>query len=236
MHNCNDKITISVIIPVYNEENTIIEILKMVNDQEIDEFEFEIIVIDDGSTDNTQNLLLSNSNLYNKYRRLDENSGKGAAVKRGLKESTGDFILFQDADLEYNPSEYCDLLKPILLFDADIVMGSRFLAPKYTRVAYFWHKVGNRIITLLFNIFNNLTFTDIYSCYLIFRKKYINPDHLLTNGWGQHAEILSKVVKKTHNVYEVPISYHGRTFEEGKKIKARHFFTVLYAIIKYRII
>ena len=226
---------ISIIIPAFNEEKTIIEILKRVNRQTYKGIELEIIVIDDSSTDSTKELLISNSDLYTKFISLDKNLGKGGAVKEGLKIASGTYILFQDADLEYNPQEYPKIFKMIEDFDADVVIGSRFLSPEFTRVHYFFHKMGNRIITGLFNLIYNTTFTDIYSCYLCFRRELIDPLKLKSNGWSQHAEILATATNKSKIFYEVPISYSGRTFEEGKKIKARHTFSVIYMIIKKRL-
>ena len=226
---------ISIIIPAFNEEKTIIEILKRVNRQANKGIELEIIVIDDSSTDSTKELLISNSDLYTKFISLDKNLGKGGAVKEGLKIASGTYILFQDADLEYNPEEYSKIFKMIEDFDADVVIGSRFLSPEFTRVHYFFHKMGNRIITGLFNLIYNTTFTDIYSCYLCFRRELIDPLKLKSNGWSQHAEILGTAINKSKIFYEVPISYSGRTFEEGKKIKARHTFSVIYMIIKKRL-
>ena len=226
---------ISIIIPAFNEEKTIIEILKRVNMQANKGVELEIIVIDDSSTDSTKELLIGNSDLYTKFISLDKNLGKGGAVKEGLKIASGKYILFQDADLEYNPQEYPKIFKMIEDFDADVVIGSRFLSPEFTRVHYFFHKMGNRMITGLFNLIYNTTFTDIYSCYLCFRKELIDPLKLKSNGWSQHAEILATAINKSKIFYEVPISYSGRTFEEGKKIKARHTFSVIYMIIKKKL-
>ena len=226
---------ISIIIPAFNEEKTIIEILKRVNRQTNKGIELEIIVIDDSSTDSTKELLISNSDLYTKFISLEKNLGKGGAVKEGLKIASGTYILFQDADLEYNPQEYPKIFKMIEDFDADVVIGSRFLSPEFTRVHYFFHKTGNKIITGLFNLIYNTTFTDIYSCYLCFRRELIDPLKLKSNGWSQHAEILATAINKSKIFYEVPISYSGRTFEEGKKIKARHAFSVIYMIFKKRL-
>jgi len=222
---------LSVLIPVYNEEATIISILEAVNKN--DDIDYEIIVIDDCSTDKSADLLQANRHLYQQYIRLQKNSGKGAAVKKGLQAASGDYVIFQDADLEYDPAEYVKMLKPVALFQADVVMGSRFLAPEYTRVAYFWHKVGNRFITFLYNIINNTTFTDIYSCYLMFKRDLLDPEKLETEGWEQQAEILSRIAKKAGNIYEVPITYHGRTYDDGKKIRAHHTLAVIFAILKY---
>mgnify|MGYP001494401538 CR=1 FL=1 len=226
---------VSVIIPTYNEQNTLIEILESVNSQDISGVEFEIVIIDDGSSDQTVTILESRPDLYSKFIKLEKNSGKGAAVAAGLEEASGDYVLFQDADLEYDPADYSNLLLPVLRFDADLVLGSRFVAPKYTRVSYFWHKLGNRFITFLFNIVNNTTFTDIYSCYLLYRRSLIKPQQLKSRGWEQHAEILSLAVAGSQGMYEVPISYHGRTYKEGKKIKAYHIVSVLWMIMKMRI-
>ena len=226
---------ISIIIPAFNEEKTIIELLERVNRQVIEDNELEIIVIDDSSTDSTKELLISNPDLYTKFISTDKNLGKGGAVKEGLKIATGSYILFQDADLEYNPREYSKIFKMIKDYNADVIIGSRFLSPEYTRVHYFFHKLGNRLITSLFNLTYNTTFTDINSCYLCCKRELIDPLKLKSNGWSQHAEILATAVNKSKIFYEVPISYSGRTFEEGKKIKARHTFSVIYMIIKKRL-
>lgn len=226
---------ISIIIPAFNEENTIIEILNRVNSEKKDETEIEIIVVDDCSTDNSKNLLKENTELFDKLVELEKNLGKGGAVREGLKHSTGDYVLFQDADLEYSPKDYGKIFRILHEFNADVVIGSRFLSPEYTRVHYFFHKVGNRSITLLFNLLYNTTFTDIYSCYLCFKRELIDPNKLKSNGWAQQAEILASAVKSSKVHYEVPISYAGRTFAEGKKIKARHTIGVVLMIIKKRL-
>jgi len=231
---CNNKMKVSVIVPVYNEESTIINVLKSISKQDIEGVEFEVIVINDGSYDSTYSLLSQHNELYDININFNDNHGKGYAVREGIKVSTGDYILFQDADLEYNPDDYLTILQPIILFDADLVIGSRFIAPVYSRVAYYWHKVGNNFITWMFNILNNLTFTDIYSCYVIYKRDYLSYKELVTSGWEQQAELLTKVSKKAKNIYEVPISYHGRTYSEGKKIKAYHAIVVIYAIIRFK--
>ena len=228
-------INLSIIIPAYNEENSIIKILEKVADVEIEGIKREVIVIDDCSTDETLNLLEKNNNLYDVLIKLPKNSGKGEAVKKGLMQASGNYVLFQDADLEYDPKDYKKLLEPVLLFDADLVIGSRLSASQLTRVYYFWHKVGNKVITLLFNVLNNTTFTDIYSCYVIFKADLINPNNLLTSGWEQHAEILSTIVSKSSSFYEVPINYYGRTYKEGKKIRPHNAINVLLTIIFKRI-
>lgn len=225
-------IKVSVVVPVYNEENTILDILRSIRSERIEGFEIETIVIDDGSVDRTPQILAEHPDLYTKLIKMPRNSGKGAAVKAGISNATGEYVLFQDADLEYSPKDYPRILKPIALFSADAVIGSRMSGSEYTRVFYFWHKVGNRLITLLFNILNNATFTDIYSCYLIYRRSLFDADDLISRGWAQHAEILSRVVARTNNIYEVPISYRGRTYDEGKKIKAYHVISVLAMIVR----
>lgn len=226
---------ISIIIPAFNEEDTIIEILNSVNEQNNEDFKLEIIVIDDNSTDLTRQLLEDNEVLYTKLIKLKKNLGKGGAVREGLKNATGTYVLFQDADLEYSPVEYKKIFKIIDEFHADVIIGSRFLSPEFTRVHYFFHKLGNKFITGLFNLIYNTTFTDIYSCYLCFKRDLVDPNKLKSNSWSQQAEILATSVKASRIFYEVPISYSGRTFEEGKKIKARHTFSVIYMILKKRL-
>jgi glycosyltransferase involved in cell wall biosynthesis len=222
---------LSVLVPAFNERDTILAVLEKVRSQSVEGVDIEVIVIDDGSTDGTPNLLESNPNLYDHFLQLPKNLGKGGAIKAGLGKAAGDYILFQDADHEYDPAEYAKLLVPVMEYGADVVMGSRLLAPPYTRVHYYWHKVGNKVITFVFNIVNNTTFTDIYSCYLMFRRSLINPDELTTLGWEQHAEILTIASARGKVRYEVPITYHGRTYEEGKKIRARHMIAVLWTIV-----
>ena len=229
--NITKMLKLSVLIPAYNEENTILRVLERVKEQSIKGVEIETVVVDDGSNDNTLELLKSNPSLYNKLVALPENLGKGGAVKKGLSEASGDYILFQDADLEYDPSEYASLLVPVSKHGAEVVIGSRLMSSPYTRVHYFWHKIGNHLITLCFNIVNNTTFTDIYSCHLLFKAELIKPKELKELGWAQHAEILTLAVKRGKIFYEVPISYHGRTYEEGKKIRAHHTLGVFKTII-----
>jgi len=226
-----------VIIPVYNEQDTIMPILKKVNEQKIDDVEFEIIVIDDGSTDNSLKILEEHSSLFHELINLEKNSGKGAAVREGLKSATGDYILFQDADMEYDPSEYRKLLEPIIKQNADIVMGSRLMTSSSStrRGGYSRNRIGNNFITFLFNLLNHTTFTDIYSGYLIFRRSNITPNKLRTDGWEQQAEILSKIVKNSSKIYDIPIAYYGRTYEEGKKIKPKDIFKIISTIIGERI-
>ena len=233
-YECPYVIAISIIIPAYNEEATVVELLSRVRAQKLDGIAFEVIVINDCSTDGTRALLEANPDLYTKVIHQPRNGGKGAAVKAGLEVASGDFILFQDADLEYDPAEYRRLTYPLTNLSADIVMGSRMTGADYTRVSYFWHKVGNFVITFLFNVLNNTTFTDVYSCYLIYRRSLLRPEALTTEGWEQHAEILSRVIDKATAIYEVPINYHGRTYAEGKKIRAHHVVSVIWTIFYRR--
>ncbi|MGE5505866.1 MAG: glycosyltransferase family 2 protein [Actinomycetota bacterium] len=227
-------VRLSVVVPVYNEQKTIVEILTRVRAQKIDGVDIEIVVVDDGSKDDTPRLLEANPQLYDRMIR-QPNGGKGAAVRTALAAATGDYVLFQDADLEYDPADYAKMMRPVLDFGADVVMGSRFLAPDCTRVFYFWHLLGNRFITLLFNVMNNTTFTDIYSCYLMYRRDLVDGAALQSSGWEQHAEILSKAVGNGRVFYEVPIGYHGRSYGEGKKIKAWHIVGVLAMIVRARL-
>ena len=228
-------LTVSVIIPAYNEAATILKVLERIAKVPTDGVRYETIVIDDGSSDATVEVVSARPELYSKFIRMPENRGKGAAVREGLKAATGDYVLFQDADLEYDPADYQKLLLPVKRFDADVVIGSRFTAPEYVRVYYFWHQIGNRMITSFFNVLNNTTFTDIYSCYLMYRRSLIDPVELESSGWEQHAEILSRVVSRSRVYYEVPISYHGRTYDEGKKIRARHAVAVVSMILKRKL-
>lgn len=201
---------------------------------DVPDVEFEVIVIDDGSTDETLRVLEENPQLYSELVKRDRNGGKGAAVRDGLKKATGDYVLFQDADLEYDPKEYHTLVRPVLEQNADAVIGSRNLAPTYVRVHYFWHLVGNRLITFLFNMLYNLTFTDIYSCYLLYRRDLIAPNELKNDGWAQHAEILCMITRRGTVFYEVPVNYAGRTYAEGKKIRSWHAISVIWMIFKKR--
>jgi glycosyltransferase involved in cell wall biosynthesis len=227
-------IRVSIIVPAYNEEATIVEILEKVRAQRVEDVAFEVIVVNDASNDGTLARLRARPELYDTLLSHENNGGKGAAVKTGLRAATGEYILFQDADLEYDPAEYQNLLLPVLRFDADVVLGSRFLAPRYTRVHYLWHKIGNKAITNIFNVMFNKTFTDLYTCYLLFRRGLVTADELRTAGWEQQAEILCLAVRRSRTHYEVPISYHGRTYDQGKKIRAHHALDVIRTIITMR--
>ena len=225
---------ISIIVPTYNESKTIIEILQKVKKESGKIFDLEVIVVDDGSTDNTEEILKENVDLYDSYLKLKTNQGKGAAVKKGLSISTGDYILFQDADLEYNPSDYKNIFNVVKEYEPDVVIGSRFKNNEFTKVLYFWNKLGNKFLTMFFNLLFNTTFTDIYSCYFLYKKDLVDSKNLRTKGFNQQAELLSKAVRKGKSFYEVPISYNGRTFDEGKKIKFYHEFGVITTILKNR--
>ncbi|MBI5630583.1 MAG: glycosyltransferase family 2 protein [Elusimicrobia bacterium] len=228
------SLKVSILIPAYNEESSILEVLEQVRAQAIAGVEFEVIVVDDGSKDKTLDRLRSRPTLYDKLVCLPQNGGKGAALKAGLSHATGEYVLFQDADLEYDPAEYANLIRPVRKFKADLVLGSRIIAPRYLRIHYFWNRLGNHLITLCFNLLFNKTFTDIYTCYLMYRRELIRPEDLRCTGFDQQAEILARLMKAGNAFYEVPISYHGRTYEEGKKIRPYHALPVLWAIFKCR--
>ena len=227
---------LSIIVPAYNEEKTIIEILEKIKNNSSDFFKYEVIVIDDASTDQSRKLLEDNKHLYDKLLVNDTNKGKGFSVKRGISSASGTHVIFQDADLEYNPGDFKKFEKIFIDFDADGIIGSRFVYSNYTRSHNILNKIGNTILTFVFNLLYNTTFTDIYSCYFAFKKNLLNVEELRTKGFEQHAEILCKVIKKGNKFYEVPISYNGRNNSEGKKIKPHHFFLVLFEIIRGRFI
>ena len=222
---------LSIIIPCYNEKYTIKKLIEAVKKCSVEDK--EIIVVDDFSKDGTREILKDINDIKTIYH--SSNKGKGACLRTCFKMANGDICVVQDADLEYDPEDYEKLLEPVLRFNADLVIGSRLIASQLTRVYYFWHKVGNKFITFLFNIMNNTTFTDIYSCYVVFRANLINPQKLSTSGWEQQAEILSKVVAKSKTFYEVPVNYYGRTYEEGKKIRPHNAIPVLLTIVLKRI-
>ena len=228
---------LSIIVCVLNEIKTIEKILQKINDVELpNNIQKEIIVIDNNSIDGTKEFLQKiqiSENLKVFFQK--KNFGKGNSIIKGIEESSGDLIIFQDADLEYDPKDYNKFIEVITRFEADAIIGSRLIYSEYTRSHNILNKFGNIFITLLFNILYNTTFTDIYSCYLCFKKKLLITDQLTTEGFEQHAEILCKVVKKGNKFYEVPISYNGRTQEEGKKIKFYHIFSIIFRIIIERL-
>ena len=226
---------ISVIVPVFNEEKTVLKVLSKLNELKQSGFNCEIIVIDDGSTDNTRKILTENNKFINKLFFNDTNKGKGFSVKKGIQNAEGSYIIFQDADLEYDPRDFIKFSKIINEFNPDLIIGSRFNYSDYTRSHNILNKFGNNFITLIFNLLYNTTFTDIYSCYACFKKELLNPNDLKSEGFEQHAEILCKIVKKGKKFYEVPINYNGRNHEEGKKIKFYDIFFVLFQILKERI-
>ena len=221
--------SLTLIIPVYNEEKTLLEVLKKIRILE-KSCELEIIIINDGSKDNSKKILDDNKKLYTKIIHLEKNSGKGKAVIEGIKKSTKEYIIIQDADLEYEPNDILEFLEENKKYKYDLIMGSRFIGKKRS-VLHFWHMIGNKFITFLFNLINNTTFTDIYCCYCMFKRDLINVDKLKCNNWGQQAEILTYIVNKKSKIFEIGISYHGRTYEEGKKIKYYDVFSVIYWII-----
>lgn len=228
---------VSVVIPCYNEINyieTVIENIKLKNEN----LDMEIIVIDDASKDGTQELVnkLKYEKKIDKALFNDLNKGKGYCIRKGIEKSNGEIVIIQDADLEYDPSEYKKLLNPIISGKADVVFGSRFLGSDNKRVLYFWHRVGNFILTFLSNIFSNLNLTDMEVCYKVFKKEVLNQINLKENRFGFEPEVTAKISKiKKLRIYEVGISYYGRTYEEGKKINWKDGFSALRCIIYYNI-
>src|SRR5262245_29343001 len=228
-----DGFKLSVVIPVYNEVQWLPEVLRRVRAVQIPK---EIILVDDFSTDGTRDLLREmegDADVRIVYQPV--NQGKGAALRAGFKLATGDVVLVQDADLEYDPAEYPKLIQPIIDGRADVVFGSRFVGEQH-RVLYYWHSVANRLLTTLSNMFSNLNLTDMETCYKVFRREVLAGITLKSNRFGFEPEVTAKVAKKRNpawRIYEVPVSYSGRTYEEGKKIGLKDAFTALYCIIRY---
>ncbi|CCW34402.1 glycosyl transferase [Chthonomonas calidirosea] len=226
---------LSVLIPVYNEQQTILEILRRVRSVNIPK---EIIIVDDGSTDGTRELLRTHVEgqfddvavIYH-----ERNRGKGAAIRTAIAHATGDYVIIQDADLEYDPREYPSLLEPLLDGRADVVFGSRFLGGGPHRVLYFWHRVGNGFLTLLSNMLTNLNLTDMEACYKVFKREIIQSLPLRCNRFDFEPEVTAKVAKRHYRIYEVPISYSGRDYTEGKKVSWKDGLIAIWTIIKYRL-
>jgi glycosyltransferase involved in cell wall biosynthesis len=225
---------VSIVIPCFNEENTIEQIIAAVISSPVGDK--EIIVVDDCSTDSTRVILQRSLNRHLlKICFQDRNYGKGAALRRGFQEATGDIIIVQDADLEYNPVEYPKLIKPILEGKADVVYGTRFTGSEAHRVLFFWHYIGNRFLTLFSNMCTNLNLTDMETCYKVFRAEIIKNINIEENRFGFEPEITAKIARRGCRIYEVGISYSGRTYEEGKKIGWKDGFRAVWCIIKYNL-
>ena len=225
---------LSVIIPCYNEERTIRAIVEAVHASPYEPK--EIIIVDDCSSDRTRAIL--ESEIAQRVDRViyhTVNQGKGAALRSGIQAATGDIVVIQDADLEYDPNDYPRLLEPILQNKADVVYGSRFMGGQPHRVLYFWHRVGNAVLTLVSNMFTNLDLTDMETCYKVFRREIIQGIVIEENRFGFEPEITAKVARTRCRIYEIGIAYYGRTYEEGKKIGWKDGFRALYCIVKYNV-
>jgi glycosyltransferase involved in cell wall biosynthesis len=233
--------TLSIVIPAYNEGPTIHRILNKVKAVVLpDGMKKELIIVNDCSRDNTEEAILAyrdgNPELPITYYKHDVNQGKGAALHTGIQKATGDYVIIQDADLEYDPEEYGILLKPLLSGFADVVYGSRFIGGKPHRILFFWHSIGNRWLTTASNMFTNLNLTDMETCYKVFRREIIQGIKLEEKRFGFEPEVTAKMSRVPKvRIYEVGISYYGRTYEEGKKIGMKDAFRALYCIIKYNV-
>ncbi|MDC1391987.1 glycosyltransferase family 2 protein [Flavobacteriaceae bacterium] len=232
---------LSIIIPVYNEERTILQVLnKLVTIKLIQSVERELVIVNDNSTDESEKIILNfkkdNPKTEIQYFKHEKNKGKGAALNTAFSKVTGDIIIIQDADLEYDPEEFNRLLKPILDGFADVVYGSRFKGSNPHRALFFWHTVGNNFLTFLSNMFSNLNLTDMETCYKMIKKEIIQSIEINENRFGIEPEITAKISKiKGVRIYEVGISYYGRTYEEGKKIGWKDGFRAIYCIVKYNL-
>ena len=226
---------ISIVIPCFNEKNTILDIIEKVKKESI--YEKEIIVIDDYSTDGTREILEKTSSQNNFKLILNkQNFGKGYSVRQGIAAASGDIILIQDADLEYDPSDYPKLIEPIKKGYADVVYGSRFVGSDEKRVLFYWHRVGNFILTTLSNMLSNLNLTDMENCYKVFRSETIKSINLKENRFGFEPEVTAKIAKKNCKIYEVGVKYYGRTYDQGKKIGWKDGISAIRCIFKYNLL